>query len=185
MKKRTNTSEVCRFGDIDLANDHLSEYLGRKPAASERSGVTFVPDESCEGDAVPSPEVPKVILERRIKAAKTLRERKALKAELDALLDSRRAIERTTHKIVDSVIAPKEDKDYIMTTKPERITHNECYFTAVDEYHVRCYNIGRENHAMRQVHVFLNLCARGYKLDAIISAIKSVCQSPQPLIQVV
>ena len=64
VKFETNTSTVCQFGDVDnISKMSVSNFQGMKRKTESAEYSDPVPDE-CGRDAVPSPDVEKISLER-------------------------------------------------------------------------------------------------------------------------
>ena len=64
VKFETNTSTVCQFGDVDnISKMSVSNFQGMKRKLASAGFSEPVPDE-CGRDAVPSPDVEKISLER-------------------------------------------------------------------------------------------------------------------------
>ena len=64
VKFETNTSTVCQFGDVDnISKMSVSNFQGMKRKTESAGYSDPVPDE-CGRDAVPSPDVEKISLER-------------------------------------------------------------------------------------------------------------------------
>ena len=64
VKFETNTSTVCQFGDVDnISKMSVSNFQGMKTKTESAEYSDPVPDE-CGRDAVPSPDVEKISLER-------------------------------------------------------------------------------------------------------------------------
>ena len=64
VKFETNTSTVCQFGDVDnISKMSVSNFQGMNRKTESAGFSAPVPDE-CGRDAVPSPDVEKISLER-------------------------------------------------------------------------------------------------------------------------
>ena len=76
VKYETNTSTVCQFGDVDnISKMSVSNFQGMKRKMESAGTSDPVPDE-CGRDAVPSPDVEKITLERLMKLDSGLEEDK-------------------------------------------------------------------------------------------------------------
>ena len=76
VKYETNTSTVCQFGDVDnISKMSVSNFQGMKRKMESAGPSDPVPDE-CGRDAVPSPDVEKITLERLMKLDSGLEEDK-------------------------------------------------------------------------------------------------------------
>ena len=54
----------------------------------------------------------------------------------------------------------------------------DCYYAAVDVFHERCFNVGRNDYALRMLNTLVNLCERGYQQEEITSALLATCRHP-------
>ena len=64
VKYETNTSTVCQFGDVDnISKMSVSNFQGMK-GKLELVGLSDPAPDECGRDAVPSPDVEKISLER-------------------------------------------------------------------------------------------------------------------------
>ena len=58
------------------------------------------------------------------------------------------------------------------TALSRELTEFDCYYAAVDEFNDRCFNLGRNDYAMRMMNPLVNLCQNNYDVNIIIDAIK-------------
>merc|ERR1719219_1316383 len=84
VKKETNTSMVSQFGDLSMGQLKVGEFQGEQ--SGQRSASSNVFPTQCGRDAVPGPQVPKIVLEKRLQLATTEDEKKEIQKEMDALM---------------------------------------------------------------------------------------------------
>jgi len=183
VKKETNTSTVCQFGDMSISQMAVGMFQGEKE--SDATPYPVPPAWlSCGRTAVPGPEVP-VEIQRRIisHSSSTTQEKQDAKLKLDKLLANRKFMIGKVEDIIDSVLTATngnidgEEKDHIFNDNvPMKDT--ECYFAAVDSFHENCFNLGRNDYALRMMNTVLNLCERSYSINTILDAIQAVCDHP-------
>ena len=113
VKRETNTSTVCQFGDLSIAKMKVSQFQGEKKTDDESivlldqgtiehplnyfyNHSPFPPSfHRCGRDAVPGPEVPIRILEKRL-AANDDEDKGELQKELDKMLQGRKSLVKIT-----------------------------------------------------------------------------------------
>merc|ERR1719219_1969047 len=78
VKKETNTSMVSQFGDLSMGKLKVGEFQGENDNDNNNMPLPG----RCGRDAVPGPEVPKVILEKRLQLANTEEEKKEIQKKL-------------------------------------------------------------------------------------------------------
>lgn len=172
VRNETNTSTVCQFGDMSINKLPVGFFQGTKPLTST---AQYPPSwYSCGKDAVPAPDVPIRILEKMIQTAATPEETQAAKDKLKAMLQHRQSMEGVVRRIVDQLTATDGDFNAILTHNVE-LTQFDCYYAAVDAFHDRCYNLGKNDYALRMLNVFVNLCENKYPVDNILGAIEAQC----------
>merc|ERR1719219_70012 len=67
VRKETNTSMVCQFGDLSMGKLKVGDFQGE---GKEYLKIDNFPDKhKCGRDAVPGPEVPKFILQKKLEEA--------------------------------------------------------------------------------------------------------------------
>merc|ERR1719427_2559631 len=112
VKKETNTSTVCQFGDMKISNMTVGTFQGEKSAhdlAKPPPHPHYPPNWfSCGRDAVPGPQVPLEILKRAVAAAKSPQEAASAQNRLDKLLKNRKFMEDVVHRIAFTVTGDAE-----------------------------------------------------------------------------
>merc|ERR1712142_1194450 len=138
VKKETNTSTVCQFGDMSINKMTVGEFQGLKEAETYRPPVppSWL---SCGRTAVSAPQVPVTVEKRKMEESE----------DIDAIL----------HDNIE-------------------LTEFDCYYSAVDAFHSTCFNVGRNDYALRMLNVFVNLCHREVPSSDIVQAIKANCDHP-------
>jgi len=183
VKKETNTSTVCQFGDMSISKMAVAMFQGEKD--SEASPYPVPPGWlSCGRTAVPGPEVP-VEIQRRVisDSSTTSQDKHDAKAKLDKLLANRKFMLTKVQDIVDSVLTAAdgditdEEINHIFNDNVP-LKETECYFAAVDSFHENCFNLGKNDYALRMVNTLLNMCERSYDTAAILDSIQAVCDHP-------
>ena len=54
----------------------------------------------------------------------------------------------------------------------------DCYYAAVDAFHEKCFNVGRNDFALRMLNVFVNLCEKGVSEKTMIESMEATCTHP-------
>merc|ERR1711936_736062 len=148
VKKETNTSTVCEFGDLSMGKMTVGTFQGTKPTSqvSDGDGGHPVPPnwKSCGASAVSGPQVPLTILQKKIEMAAT----------------------------------GEDGLSNAVWTENVELTKFDCYYAAVDLFHEKCFNLGKNDYALRMLNPFVNLCERGIDSSIITKAIRSGCTHP-------
>ena len=86
-------------------------------------------------------------------------------------------------EVVHSVTQESASSKRMFEAGTPVLSKHDCYFAAVDAFHRECYNLGKNDYALRLVYALANLCEEGHDGEAIVRAIGDVC-SPVPEIVV-
>ena len=109
VKKETNTSTVCEFGDISMGKMTVGTFQGPKPTSqvSEEAGGHPVPPnwKSCGASAVSGPQVPVTILQRKLELAASEEEAELAREQLQQLLDNRKFMEGVVKSVINTATA--------------------------------------------------------------------------------
>jgi len=179
VKKETNTSTVCKFGDKSMGKLMVGEFQGPKETVQNRPPPHPFPGPSagCGKSAVSGPEVPVEILKKRMEDAEDADEAAEAKEMYNTLQKNREFMRSVVKTVVDSVTADDGLTDAVFTDNVE-LTKYDCYYAAVDEFHDKCFNVGKNDYALRMLNTFVNLCERGFDEEVIKAAIHSNCNHP-------
>lgn len=179
VKRETNTSTVCEFGDLSMRHLRVSDFQGLK----RMSGSMDYADEtdSCGRDAVSSPSVPRSILERKMAVIKDPELRRKAKGHLLNLLAEQAEIEATIRQVAKKVGSEAS----LIKTNLELTHKHDCYYEIVQSFHDQCYNLGKYDWAMTQLYVFVNMCEISkISQDQVVQAIHEIC-STEPKITII
>jgi legumain len=181
VKNETNTSMVCQFGDKSISQMEVGTFQGLKPVMTlpHPPPTPHYPPSwfSCGRDAVPGPMIPVKILQNNIAMAENAQEAKEAREKLAQLLKNRKYMETKVRTLVHS-ITNNDDETISMFTDNKELTEYDCYYAAVDEFHDLCFNVGRNDHALRMLNTLVNLCQKNYHQNLIIDAIQAECTHP-------
>jgi len=180
VKKETNTSTVCEFGDMSMGKMTVGTFQGTKPTISiSDDSDKFPPSwKSCGASAVSGPEVPVAILQKKIEMAEDEAEADLARDQLQSLLNNRKFMENVVEQVITTVTAGDDSLTNIVFTDNVELTKFDCYYAAVDLFHERCFNLGKNDYALRMLNPFVNLCERGIDSDIITKAIRDGCTHP-------
>lgn len=185
VKKETNTSTVCQFGDMSISQMPVGMFQGESMA--DINPVPVPPSWlSCGRTAVPGPEVPVEILTRVLSdPAVPADQKQQAQMELAKIQSNRKFMLQTVEDLVNLVltvangdVVADEVNHVLHDNVPLKEHHKKCYFAAVDEFHATCFNLGMNDYALRMTNTLVNLCDRKYDIQTIIDAIKIVCSHP-------
>ena len=114
VKKETNTSTVCEFGDISMGKMTVGTFQGPKPTSQvsegDGEGGHPVPPnwKSCGASAVSGPQVPVTILQKKIEMAESEEETELAREELQQLLENRKFMERVVESVINTATAGED-----------------------------------------------------------------------------
>lgn len=176
VKYETNTSQVCQFGDMSISEMAVGNFQGL--LSSPLSAIVREPHlPTCGRDAVPGPLVPLKILQNKMASATTPHQAKLAKHNYNKLIKKREFMENKVKAIIRRIT-----KDHHLTqtifNENRELSSYSCYYTAVDEFRLRCFNLGQNDYALRMLNSFVSLCQRKVKVHLIIKAIKAECTHP-------
>ena len=132
---------------------------------------------NCGRDAVPGPEVPRIVLEKRIQAATNVLEATEYNKLLVALLDGRKAMISKTVDIINEITKNETTTEEIMRSSDIELTQFDCHKEVAEKFHNKCYNLGCNDFALRQINHFAVICEVGYDQKDILESIEKNCQS--------
>lgn len=173
VKRETNTSHVMQYGDLAWDDEVLEDYQGE--GSGKGSGIS--PEEykgEAITDAVPAPDVHLKTLQNRLRNAASWPERQKLINEIEELYELKEEIRKTMGLIVDQCVSSDEQKVRVLKTRAEPEDF-DCYKKAVKTFSKNCYNLGKNEHALRHVYALSNLCEEKIAAEVIVSAINEQC----------
>lgn len=129
-------------------------------------------DEGCGADAIPSPDVPRITLERKIQATSDSQLKQMYTIQLEELLREQEEIERTFHQIAGRVSARPQE---LFSSKSDLIGIHDCYYTLVEAFHNTCYNLGKHDWAMTKLYVFASMCESKIAPQEVVKAMHDTC----------
>ena len=132
---------------------------------------------NCGRDAVPGPEVPRIVLEKRIQAATNVLEATEYNKLLVALLDGRKAMISKTVDIINEITKNETKTEEIMRSSDIELTQFDCHKEVAEKFHEKCFNLGCNDFALRQINHFAVICEMGYDQKDILESIEKNCQS--------
>jgi len=172
VKRETTKSPVCKFGDLSMGKMAVGDFQGRKRA----SKVSRDSEANTPIDAVASPEVPVAILQKKIDLAGCEEEAGKARKELKELRRRRKLMKEIVESVINSVTAGQDGlTSSALWSDQAKLTNHDCYYTAVDLFHERCFNLGQNEFALRMLKPFVNLCEKGVDVNTITQAIRDGC----------
>lgn len=172
VKSHTNTSHVMQYGNKSISTMKLMQFQGMKHKAS--SPISLPPVQHL--DLTPSPEVPLMIMKRKLMYTNDLQESRRLVEEIHKHLETRYTIEKSVQKIV-SLLARSDDEAGSLLSQRALLTAHDCYQAAVSHFRSFCFNwhSSMYEYALRHLYVLVNLCEKPYPIERIKSAMDKVC----------
>lgn len=172
VKSHTNTSHVMQYGNKTMSSMKLMQFQGVKHKAS--SPISLPPVQHL--DLTPSPEVPLMIMKRKLMQTNDLHESRRLVDQIHRHLESRNIMEKSVRKIVSWITGSDDETERILTERAP-LTAHDCYQAAVSHFREHCFNWHSPTYeyALRHLYVLANLCEKPYPADRIKSAMDKVC----------
>ncbi|XP_036986120.2 legumain [Artibeus jamaicensis] len=172
VKSHTNTSHVMQYGNKSISTMKLMQFQGTKHKAS--SPISLPPVQRL--DLTPSPEVPLMIMKRKLMSTNDLQESRRLVEAIHRHLESRNVMEKSVRKIVYLVTGSDDEVERLLSERAP-LTAHDCYKAAATHFRTRCFNwhSSTYEYALRHLYVLVNLCEELHPIDRIKSAMDQVC----------
>jgi len=169
VKKATRRSHVCSFGDKDgMGAMKISDFIGeRKPKQS-------TPDVDVS-DAVRSWDVPYMTMLHQLEDAKTPTERLEIMGEMMNHEQMKLQIRESLETIASKVTSANPKLMFLPKTMNPTEEQDTCYEYTVARFLEKCYSFDEYDYAMKDLHMFSNLCNQGVTNEKIFNAIDEVC----------
>merc|ERR1712080_259783 len=165
VKAETNTSHVMEFGDLSMGKEPVGRFQAEDNVVQTNE---YTSSSTPITDAIPSPDVPLVVLHKRLEKVQTSMEKKQILIAIQLEEETRMKIKSTIHKIAET-LGPHHRillKKIIETPAETRM--EKCYKDAVTTFRNYCFDFSKYEHALRHVYVFGNLCDEGFTMQSIL-----------------
>jgi len=173
VKSQVRLSHVCNFGDKNgMGGMKLSEFQGS--AGYSYSNFTAPPPPT---DFVRSWDVKYHSLLKQLEKQTATEERLKLLKEMEVEEKTKQKIEGSLKQIAVQLVA-EPSYMFAAATKETSWSEEYCYEQAVDTFTKKCYQFQEYDYAMKDLHVFANLCNAGVPIENIYKTIAKVCSSP-------
>jgi legumain len=175
VKQETNTSHVQEFGDLSISQEPIGVFQGEGTPSMQPGYPEEAVKETQITDAVPSPDVPLIIMYKRLEKASAEEERREILNEIKVEEDNRVRIKTTVHKIAERLVPHPRMLRQIIET-PASPTREYCYQDVVTAFRELCFPFNQYEYALRHIYVLANLCDHGdLDEERIINVIHEVC----------
>eukprot|EP00042_Codosiga_hollandica_P023768 m.95978 g.95978 ORF g.95978 m.95978 type:complete len:432 (-) comp51312_c0_seq1:168-1463(-) len=171
VKKETNTSEVCKYGEQDISKNFVADFIGPAPTTATKS-LTVDP----MLDAVDARDVRMAILHHRLADAADLKTKDEIKAQIVELQQHQAHIRDIYRQIVETVSGSTEftAKAFDEHNAPVNF---ECLDIVLPAFNNLCFVFGQNDYALKYAYTMTNLCDAGYDGFAIVDVMASVCSA--------
>jgi len=180
VKNETTTSHVMEFGDLTIGKMSVSEFQGRKSSFSVTK-KTFRKNSEII-DAVPSFEVPLMILRKSLSKAQS--ENSAdkvieIQKQIFKLESNRKYLLEKVKNVVRLAI-PQANKTKMVWSQKLHLSEKnyECYESVARYFSKNCFNLSKNDYALRYMFIFVNMCEIGIKPKAMKKAMDIACTHP-------
>uniref|UniRef100_K1QB32 Protein amnionless n=1 Tax=Magallana gigas TaxID=29159 RepID=K1QB32_MAGGI len=173
VKRETNTSTVCQFGDMKIDSMTVSEFQG----SSQSNQIVYpIPDPNV--GAVPSEDVDLHINMNLFKLASTAEDRKYYSEKIAQESMRRGKVAPLIQKIVSiATNSNNRQVERIMKARMGLFRH-ECYKAAVEHLADTCPQLELRQqfgYAFKHLYAFVNLCEESVPTETILEAITKGC----------
>lgn len=177
VKKLTNTSHVMQYGNLSMSQSFMvGEFQGetsfQRPRGPKRNGIRTNPNI----DAVKTEDVRLQTLLKKIEKENDAEKITALRAEIDNVVQLKRKTINVFRNIVTGVVGNDLALNTQLTTDKLKLKNHECYVPVVDHFLERCSS-SRNDYALRNFYMLVNLCERGYSVEQIKESMNKVCST--------
>ncbi|XP_004699142.1 legumain [Echinops telfairi] len=173
VKAHTNTSHVMQYGNKSISAMKLMQFQGIQHKTS--SPISLPPVTHL--DLTPSPEVPLMILKRKLMVTNDLHESRELLSKVNRHLEVRYLMEKTMQKILSLLVTSEAELEHALSMRAE-LTQYDCYQEAAMYFRTHCFNwhSSTYEYALRHLYVLVNLCEKPHPIDRITAAMDKVCR---------
>jgi len=169
VKRETNTSVVCEYGDQAFSSEPLSNYQGPSHSTVR---VSSIPNPN--KDAVDSRDVPIAILRHKI-AASTGAARAKYAAELSAMMQERAALQTLFSTIVAKAAGSSNVALHMTRRMAPTAAHVSCLAASTAAMDATCLSLSQSDYGLKLSMSFVSMCESGVPASSILAAIKSAC----------
>lgn len=173
VKAETNTSHVMHYGNLTIGKLHVGEFQGMADVAIDNHWRPKLPY-----DAVPSPDVPMHILERKLRTTPRNDEKfMDLQRTLRKFHSNRQFLDNQVKEIIKKSV---EDADKLNIVLNERmdLKNLKCYESVVKYFSKHCFSLSKNDYALRYMYMFVNMCEMGISPKKIKKAMDVKCTYP-------
>jgi len=165
-------SHVMQYGDTRVIGEKtIGEFQGGNHYNAE--AFTTTAEYAPITDAVPTWDVPYMSLLHQLEDATTTDARMSILREMQEEQTAQLKIKESMESIVGSLsINPA----WMMQVQETTAADLHCYEQTLTKYLQSCDQFQQHDYAMKDLHVFANLCNKGHSIESINAAIDDVCQ---------
>ncbi|KAL3072955.1 hypothetical protein niasHS_017929 [Heterodera schachtii] len=155
VREETNKSHVMHYGDLQIQEEHVSEFMGKEQAQKPNER----PLSPHKFPMFPSRDIPMFMMARR------QNESEQIQHNLRVAWKKRRFLEQTIKQIVHQLVHDMNNRRQILTTYPQQIRDLDCHHEVVHTFSNFCFKFSENPYALKYAYVLANLCERP-ELDA-------------------
>ncbi|CAG2163981.1 unnamed protein product [Oppiella nova] len=144
------------YGDLKIAQQHISDFLGTKKVPTTGANSVVVHKNA---EFVNFRDIPIKLTEKNIQSTNDINEKQLYVDELSQLLKGRQYVDQHLRAFVDSVHhMTRLDTNALLNSKLELSEDMTCYKKFVDIFHDKCFNMNKNTYAFSKIYVFNNIC---------------------------
>ncbi|KAK2161724.1 hypothetical protein NP493_1562g00040 [Ridgeia piscesae] len=178
VKDKTQMSDVHEYGDSSVSSSPVADFLtgSRLVGSSQRHARRqptrpVVARERKDSEAVPAEDVGLDILRRKLIESPRSR---GLTEQIEKIEESRKAVRGLFASITRRTGTMRAQATEILRVKHE-ITDFDCYESALKLLTEKCFDASKDQYALLQLQVLVNLCEEGVPKDTLLESIAAVC----------
>uniref|UniRef100_A0A1I8AKU8 legumain n=1 Tax=Steinernema glaseri TaxID=37863 RepID=A0A1I8AKU8_9BILA len=172
VKRLTDKSHVMHYGDLEIAQEKVSEFQGH-----ERSPLPLILEQpEPEKSLWDVREIPILMLRQEIDRANDEGLKARLAKKIAQIHQKRYYLDGRMEMLVKALIHDPNRQRQILKKHPRHgVTQMECHHDVVNAFNRICFNFNENSYALKYVYVLANLCEDRLSSDRIIQKLMDQC----------
>ncbi|TKR60473.1 hypothetical protein L596_027715 [Steinernema carpocapsae] len=174
VKKLTDKSHVMHYGDMDIAQEKVSEFQGHDKAPMPI--FQELPEADMSRGLWDVREIPIMMLRKKIDQSNDEGEQERLSKQIQMIHQKRHYLYERMEDIVQALIHDPNRQRQMLKKHPKHgVTQMECHHDVVNAFHRACFNFNDNPYAMKYVYVLANLCEERLSVERIVQVFTDQC----------
>ncbi|XP_014240446.1 legumain-like [Cimex lectularius] len=179
VRTLTNTSHVEEYGDIDIGNTKLREFIGFHMERNlQEENISIAPN-----DVADNIDVPLIALSKKYDHEKNEKKKNLLKHKILLYSKMRKTIQTLVNRVLAATVIDWVQRIKIINSKSTLGTKNmPCYKRVIETFSSKCLSVTKNLYVRKHLYIFTNLCAApNITTEAIVTGIHQSCKAPLTL----